>query len=283
MNTRSSPPIGHGQYTRSAMYRQRGLTLVELMVSLGLSLVLIAAVGAVFLASNQASRTAQDGARIQETGRYALDLIGRNLRQAGYTNISAAVANTAFPGTPIKNVTTACPSAFTIQYQGIVGELDCQAQSIATGEIVQHTFFIGVDATTSIPSLRCNAVKNTTPWTPPTTCPTAAAGALDNILLDNIEDLRILYGSDTDGDQAADSYAATPADWTKVVTARVCVLVRSESPGSVSSPQTYLNCDGVLGIAASDVARFTTATDTRQRRAFAATFALRNRLFGTPN
>ncbi|WP_295393088.1 PilW family protein [uncultured Thiodictyon sp.] len=254
---------------------------------------LIAAVGAVFFASNQSSRTAQDAARIQETGRYALDLIGRNLRQAGYINIpfgSGTVA-TAFTGTPITTVSSACPAAptmaFAIQYQGIAGELDCQAQAI-TGQIVQQTFFIGVDATTGTFSLRCNAVQAATPPTPPTACPTAAAATNDNILLDNIEDLRILYGSDTSGNQSVDSYSATPANWSKVVTARVCVLVRSDSEsaterqGSVSSPQTYFNCDGALGTA-TGAARYTTATDTRQRRAFVATFALRNRISSTPD
>ena len=54
------------------------------MVALALGLLLIAGVGAVYLGSNQTYRVAQESARIQESGRYALDVIGRSLRQAGY-------------------------------------------------------------------------------------------------------------------------------------------------------------------------------------------------------
>lgn len=260
--------------------RQHGLTLLELMISLGLSLLLITVIGAVYLATNQTYRMAQDGARIQEAGRYALDLIGRSLRQAGYADIpfGPTATKTAFVGTPVRGVNSACPSGspvtdiVTVQYDGIVGEQDCQAENIVAGDIVQHTFFIQ-DA-----ALRCDAIRNATAPTPPTACPANDSGTQ---VLENVEDLQILYGIDTTGDQSADSYTATPGTWAQVVTARVCVLVRSENVGIATSVQTYFNCAGALGTAA-DAARFTTATDTRLRRAFLATFTLRNRITGIP-
>ena len=260
--------------------QQRGLTLVELMIALALGLLLIAAVGAVYLGSNQTYRVAQDSARIQEAGRYGLDLIGRSLRQAGYADIPFAptAAKSAFAGTPVRGVNSACPSGspvtdiVTVQYDGIVGEQDCQAENIVANDIVQHTFFIQ-DAT-----LRCDAVRNSAAPTPPTACPATDAGAE---LLPNVEDLQIVYGIDTTGDLSADRYTETPGNWAQVVTARLCLLVRSENEG-IASSQTYFNCAGALGTAANDAARFTAAADTRLRRAFVATFSLRNRITGVP-
>lgn len=256
---------------------QHGLTLVELMIALGLGLLLVAGVGAVYLGSNQTYRTAQASARIQESGRYALDVIGRSLRQAGFKIVPSnpAAALPTFSGTPVKGVNGTCPSGdiVTVQYDGVVGEQDCQAEDITAGQIVQHTFFIR-DA-----ALRCDAVRNTTAPTPPTACPAADAGEQ---LLENVEDLQVLYGIDTTSDASADRYTATPADWTQVVTARVCVLVRSDSDGIAPANSSYFNCDGALGTAANDAARFSTGADTRLRRPFVATFTLRNRVTAIP-
>jgi len=100
-------------------------------------------------------------------------------------------------------------------------------------------------------------------------------------LLSNVEDLQLLYGIDLTGDQSADRYTATPANWNQVVSARVCVLVRSPNTGVVAGNQNFLNCAGALGTAAAG-AEFTNAADTRLRRAFVATFNLRNRINNLP-
>lgn len=69
---------------RSAQRRQSGLTLVELMIAITLGLmVLLAATG--LLLSVKAAYIAQDQIeQIQETGRYATQVLARAIRQAGY-------------------------------------------------------------------------------------------------------------------------------------------------------------------------------------------------------
>lgn len=62
---------------------QRGVSLVELMVSLALGLVLIAGVLSLYLSSQQSLRTHQGLARVQENARLALDLMAREIRTAG--------------------------------------------------------------------------------------------------------------------------------------------------------------------------------------------------------
>jgi type IV pilus assembly protein PilW len=75
----------------------RGFSLVELMVALVITLILLAGIGQIFLSSKK-SYTLQDSlARIQESGRYAMDVLSQDLRRAGYWGGNADV--TAITGT----------------------------------------------------------------------------------------------------------------------------------------------------------------------------------------
>lgn len=63
---------------------QRGMTLVEIMVAITISLILLAGIIQVFLASKTTYRM-QDGlSRVQENGRYAMHFIGQRAREAGF-------------------------------------------------------------------------------------------------------------------------------------------------------------------------------------------------------
>lgn len=61
-----------------------GLTLIELMISVTLGLIITLAVGYLYTNSRQTYRVNDNVARIQENGRYAMEVIGRDLRMAGY-------------------------------------------------------------------------------------------------------------------------------------------------------------------------------------------------------
>lgn len=67
------------------MNNQRGLSLVELMISITLGLLLMAGVVQMFVSSNVVFGTQQDLSRIQETGRLAVEFFGRDLRMASYS------------------------------------------------------------------------------------------------------------------------------------------------------------------------------------------------------
>jgi type IV pilus assembly protein PilW len=243
---------------------------------------LLTGIGTIYVGSNQTYRVQEDNARIQENGRYALEVIGRSLRQAGYTviPISPVSTKTDFTGTVISGLNTVCPTAspltdvVTVQYDGIGGESDCQGGSIVDGEFVQHTFYINNNV------LRCDAIRNNAAPSPPTACPTTGAE-----LVPNVEDLQMLYGIDVNGDQSADQYVAAPtaAQRLLVISARVCVMIRSDNIGISGTPQRYVNCIGALDLDTSTgLPAFTTATDTRLRRPFVATFNLRNRVLTSP-
>ncbi|EMR4107557.1 PilW family protein [Stenotrophomonas maltophilia] len=61
-----------------------GLSLVELMIALVISLVLMLGVVQVFMASQAASRLSEGASRVQENARFALDFLERDIRMAGY-------------------------------------------------------------------------------------------------------------------------------------------------------------------------------------------------------
>lgn len=64
--------------------RESGLSLIELMITLVVSLLLLGGLIQIYL-SNKQSYNAQDQlARMQESGRFAMELITRDLRRAGY-------------------------------------------------------------------------------------------------------------------------------------------------------------------------------------------------------
>src|ERR1700754_494713 len=64
--------------------RSSGFSIVELMVAVTLSLILLGGVVTLFASSRKSYEGNEHLARMQETGRFALDQIIRDIRSAGY-------------------------------------------------------------------------------------------------------------------------------------------------------------------------------------------------------
>jgi len=62
----------------------RGLTLVEMMVALAIGLLLVIAMSAIFVSSSSSRREVEMSADVIESGRYGVDVLTRELSQAGY-------------------------------------------------------------------------------------------------------------------------------------------------------------------------------------------------------
>ena len=71
-------------HTRTPPHRQRGLSIVELMVTKVISLTLLAGVVQIFLSSKTTYRTQEALSRLQENARFAVSLVNRRVRLAGY-------------------------------------------------------------------------------------------------------------------------------------------------------------------------------------------------------
>ncbi len=72
------------QYPSQFGWRQRGLSLVEILVALTISLFLIAGVIQLFIGSKQTYRFNDAQSRLQENGRFAIDRMAWDIRMAGY-------------------------------------------------------------------------------------------------------------------------------------------------------------------------------------------------------
>jgi type IV pilus assembly protein PilW len=64
--------------------KQRGLSLIELMIALLLSTLLTLGILTMYLDSTETSQVSRSLARVQESGRIALDLVARDLRMTGF-------------------------------------------------------------------------------------------------------------------------------------------------------------------------------------------------------
>lgn len=71
-------------HTYSPPRRQRGLTIVELMVAALISLILLAGIVQVFVANRQTYRLHEALSRVQENGRFANEFLTLDIRQTGY-------------------------------------------------------------------------------------------------------------------------------------------------------------------------------------------------------
>lgn len=63
--------------------RQRGLSLVELMISITLGMVAVSGAISIYLANRSSYALVEGAARVQENARFAVEFMGRDLREAG--------------------------------------------------------------------------------------------------------------------------------------------------------------------------------------------------------
>ena len=72
---------------------QRGLTLIEIMISLAVSLVLLTGVVQMYAGTKHSYRVTEELSRIQENGRFALDVIARDIRMADFWGCLGGLAD----------------------------------------------------------------------------------------------------------------------------------------------------------------------------------------------
>lgn len=71
--------------------RSRGLTLVELMISVALGILIVSAAGAVFMSNQQTYRATESLGRVQENSIAAFELMAREIREAGGSACDSSV------------------------------------------------------------------------------------------------------------------------------------------------------------------------------------------------
>lgn len=82
------------KFTNRYDRRQRGLSLIEVMVAMVIGLILMAGVGYVYLSGKRSYNVQSAAATVQENGRFALDFMRPEIRMAGFFGCGASSERT---------------------------------------------------------------------------------------------------------------------------------------------------------------------------------------------
>lgn len=258
-----------------------GLSLVELLVALAISMVIVIAASAFFLSSSRSRETQDAAGALQDNARFATEIITKTIQQAGYQNylwntVGSTYRREVLPpsdgepdlrgynntaaGSSIDNGVHDRSSnrvnnsdTLIVRYQGSGASpgdgnmIDClgrpQAEPDALVPRAYSIFEVRRNSTTSEPELRCKYGS-------------VSSGVLSftsEPLVRGVETLQFLYGVDTDNDSLADQWknaeeVDTANQWALVRSVRVGMVLRSPtSVGVVTSVSgtTTLNPLGV--------------------------------------
>lgn len=273
--------------------REKGFSLIELLVALAIGLLVTLVVTQAYLGGLGTQQAQTEISRAQESSRFAFDMLTRSIRKAGYKNPKAYgipfCPNSSLPRLTIGNDMTAITtSAFgtdativnssdviRVTYYGEEVSTtnstvrDCLGNNIANGGTpVSDTFFIAADTSNNNePALFCY---------------TTNAAASGNVpLVPGVESMQMLYGEDTDGDGTINRYvpASTAVTVSNVRSIMLSLVTRTPNAKAVDNTARTFNHFGTNydSAANSDPGSvFTAPTDRRTRQHFSTTIALRN-------
>jgi type IV pilus assembly protein PilW len=331
--------------------RQTGFSLVELMIGLVIGLFILLGVVLVYVSSARTTATNEALSRVQESGRFGMFFLARDIRQAGFKSACQGEVNNLLDESssayddalfnlddPIigwddsaGDIAARLPnylrgdvlilkSASTVSGVTASGNTPAHAGNInlttASGIQSGQVIFVGnaqgcdIFQNTNAPN--ANALNraggnvspgnkkfnaNSNPFSQaydntmqiflfestayyigngidgqPALRRTSfnTGAAVDEELVNGIEDMQLLYGVDTDGDRTADNYvnATAVTNWNRVVSVQVNLLATSLATNVIDQPQ-------VLPAPWDAMAD---PGDNRIRRVFTTTVGIRNRL-----
>lgn len=221
--------------------KQKGLSIVELMVALAVGMVLIAGIMQVFLSSRNTYAVNEAMARVQENGRFALEFIARNARHAGYVdpNYLGDRPYSIIPSGTRCPLLGSAQSYCSADGQGLLSDtvsfafqppvnesgkrVDCAGENVSEDKVIINSFSTFSDNTTPS-SLACQSSELDG------SSPKLFKNA---ILVEGIDNVQIQYGVSTSAStsdvKSVNSYlnAQDVTDWNSVLAIRVAVLANS--------------------------------------------------------
>lgn len=271
---------------------QRGMGLVELMISMVIGLILLGTLTYFYLGSRQISRTHDDLSRMEESGRNAMEIIGKAVRQAGFrldvkralyvnpaNNIGAMIGTdgggaafgTAGAATaPSDTLTIRHDPSWVAHATNPIKGSEANCSTVGANMMTSNN---DVDTTTGIVPPNTRVVEYAFNIGPAPTAGLRCSSTATNpavggsVIVDNIERMQIIYGL-RDATGAITSYIAAPtaAQFAQVAAVQVSLLVRGPSVGiTANNSQTYtFNGERV------------TSADGFLRQVYTSTFTVRN-------
>jgi hypothetical protein len=174
------------------------------MISVALSSMIVLAIVTLFASNSQTMRVQTALNDINESGRYALVRMARDVRMLGFRADGYAVPNKLDDAL---QATTGVSDTLTVSYEG---PFDCNRTPVGPGGVVTNTYQVQGD------NLACN----------------------DQVLAGDIEEMRIMLGEDIDGDGVPNRFVAAGTaglNMEQVVSVRIDLLARSDRERVVAS------------------------------------------------
>jgi len=188
--------------TTGWVIKERGVTLIELLVTLVICSIVVAGIYRVFIAQSKAYTVQDQVAEVQQTVRSALDILLRDLRMAGYDDDS-----------PISPIAITIPIVYPVADSSIT--VSYAYYDSGTASYQRHTVQYWRDAPTSrlYRQLTVNDVAQP-----------------QEILLENVDAFNLTYGVDENEDGAMDGawVSAANVGALKVVAVTVTITGRPE-------------------------------------------------------
>lgn len=274
--------------------KQQGVTLIEMMIAMMVSLVLIAGVGTVYVSSKRTYQTRDQLSNMDETARIALDALTKHLEHAGYATADklpigdymyyngAADPNSipcggdnsiksvsGLKSRATKNAFNAYGDAIAVRFIGdntifndcANGQLPaaCRADAAPSSQaaLIYNSFYVDKDSKNMF-NLYCMGSRNDKA----------------KPLVNGVENIQFMYGVDANADGAVDRYVNASNvgtdHWQHVVSIQVAILVRSSSEvPEVETAQSYSLLDATVSM-----------TDRYKRAVYTTVIQLRNAVEG---
>ena len=239
--------------------KQSGFSLVELLVAMVVGLLLLGGILEILLGNREGFEVQQRQAALQQNTRLASFVLSNALAPTGFYVDGQRDENEVFTNAVIQATDggkATEPDELQIRFQAGGDLHNCLGAEIGTATTaVESSFRYSLD--TGNNELQCTPIEPTASNAQP--------------LVNNVENLQIEYGLDSDGDGSADRYVAADDalfDQARVVSLHLQLVLAS--PGDVlteSRAQTLSLIGGSY-----------TVTDRRQRQILDMTIALKNRL-----
>ncbi len=209
----------------SIVNKQQGFNLIEIMLSLTLGIILTGSVLKLMLDNREASNVSEYIAMAQQNGRFALYLLSKGLRKAGYRNsITAPVADRFYlgncEGTAVCTIdgTGTNSDRIAIVYTPPASDsVDCTRTAVPTNQLTADVYYIDADPTNNnVLTLFCTGYDPITQTKRSNSTPIIAG----------IEQLQVVYGVMGAGG-SVDQYvtANNVTDWMQVHSVRIGLLV----------------------------------------------------------
>jgi type IV pilus assembly protein PilW len=188
------------------IFKQKGVTLIELLVALVICAVVIGSIYRLFIVQTRAYTVQDQVVEVQQSVRGAMEILLRDLRMTGYDDDNAASTVTV-PTPPI--VMGAAGNSIAVSYEYF---------NTTTAQYELHTVSYSDDAT-----MRLMRQLTVTPGG-------GGSNSTTESILENVDDLTFTYGIDTDENGSVDSWvAAAGVGTSKVIAVRASLTARPPS------------------------------------------------------